>query len=213
MRNFKGSRYDSSLSVSDIIKKTREFIKNDPQLSQCKWSITKDRSTWTSSINVCLMEAPFNPFTECYGIEGNGKYYIQNAEHSSSDWITDKAKDCINKVYDYIHSFNYDNSDPYTDYFDTFFYERYCIGKWDKPFKICDKKSHRNYNKRGSEKATGLEIINYSEKSFAVIGSETKEYKDVLSILGGRFNSHLSIGCGWIFPNDKEELVRNFLNI
>lgn len=48
------------------------------------------------------------------------------------------------------------------------------------------------------ENSGSLKIIDYSEKAIAVIG-ETKQIKDVLKNAGGRFNSKLSCGPGWIF--------------
>ena len=52
----------------------------------------------------------------------------------------------------------------------------------------------------------GIKIVNYSEKSFAVIGN-TKPIKDTLKSMGGKFNMYLTVGCGWIFSNDKKEKV------
>lgn len=59
-------------------------------------------------------------------------------------------------------------------------------------------------------KANGVEIIDYSEKSFAVIG-DTKAIKDTLKELGGRFNFRLSCGAGWIFSKTKLEDVKKVL--
>ena len=43
----------------------------------------------------------------------------------------------------------------------------------------------------------------YSEKAFAVIGERTKEFKEVLKTIGGKFNRYLKIDgeptAGWIF--------------
>lgn len=47
-----------------------------------------------------------------------------------------------------------------------------------------------------------LQIINYSDKAVAVIG-DTREIKDELKNLGGRFNARLSCGAGWIFSQAK----------
>ena len=58
-----------------------------------------------------------------------------------------------------------------------------------------------------------MEIIDYSNKSFAVIG-DTYQYKDELKELGGKWNSELLCGKGWIFPlSRKEEVVRFIKNI
>ena len=61
-------------------------------------------------------------------------------------------------------------------------------------------------------KTSGVQIIDYSEKAFAIIG-ETKEIKDTLKSLGGRYNPHLNCGAGWIFPKSKEESVRKTLSL
>lgn len=57
-----------------------------------------------------------------------------------------------------------------------------------------------------------LEIIDYSEKAFAVIG-DTKPVKDQLKELGGRWNSHLKCGAGWIFSKRHLGAVENAFRI
>jgi hypothetical protein len=56
-----------------------------------------------------------------------------------------------------------------------------------------------------------INIIDYSEKAFAVVG-DTKAVKDDLKKLGGRFNSKLSCGCGWIFSNKVRQEVERFIS-
>lgn len=56
-----------------------------------------------------------------------------------------------------------------------------------------------------------FEIVDYSDKSFAVVG-DTKSIKDDLKRLGGRFNFRLSCGAGWIFPKTKMDDVKALLN-
>lgn len=60
--------------------------------------------------------------------------------------------------------------------------------------------------------AEGLEIIDYSEKSFAVIG-DTKPIKETLKQLGGCFNGRLTCGVGWIFAKTKLDTVKQTLSI
>lgn len=60
--------------------------------------------------------------------------------------------------------------------------------------------------------AQGLKIIDYSEKAFVVIG-DTKPIKETLADLGGRFNSHLKCGAGWVFPKTKMDTVQQKLSI
>lgn len=55
-----------------------------------------------------------------------------------------------------------------------------------------------------------VEIVNYSDKSFAVIG-ETKELKNEFKKLGGRYNPFLSCGKGWIFGLKKIDAVKSLI--
>ena len=52
---------------------------------------------------------------------------------------------------------------------------------------------------------------NYTDKSFVISGS-TKEFKEQLMALGGRYNPKLKTGPGFIFSNKKEQEVKDFLN-
>ena len=56
-----------------------------------------------------------------------------------------------------------------------------------------------------------INIIDYSDKAFAVVG-DTKSVKDDLKKMGGRFNSKLSCGCGWIFSNKMRGEVERFIS-
>ena len=56
-----------------------------------------------------------------------------------------------------------------------------------------------------------VQIVEYSEKSIAVIG-ETYPIKDKLKSIGGKFNKFLSCGAGWIFPKSKFEDIKNLLS-
>jgi hypothetical protein len=56
--------------------------------------------------------------------------------------------------------------------------------------------------------------LNYKGKSFVVSGS-TKEFKDQLMALGGKYNPHLTTGPGFIFFNkreNEEQEVTDFVN-
>jgi len=56
-----------------------------------------------------------------------------------------------------------------------------------------------------------MEVQDYSEKSFAVFGSETKTHKEKLKELGGKFNASLKCGPGWIFPMARKKDVLAFI--
>ena len=57
-----------------------------------------------------------------------------------------------------------------------------------------------------------LKIVDYSEKSFVIIG-DTKPIKEKLKELGGRFNSRLTCGAGWVFSKTRTEIVKLALSI
>ena len=68
--------------------------------------------------------------------------------------------------------------------------------------------------KEESQEAQGkpqINIIDYSEKAFAVVG-DTKAVKDQLKQMGGRFNGKLSCGAGWIFSNKSRADVERFIS-
>lgn len=49
-----------------------------------------------------------------------------------------------------------------------------------------------------------MEIVDYTEKSLVIKGEKTREYKENLKELGGKFNASLKCGAGWIFPKTKK---------
>ena len=52
-----------------------------------------------------------------------------------------------------------------------------------------------------------IRVVNYSEKSVALYGEGTKEIKDKLLELGGKYNPALKEGKGWIFQKKKKEAL------
>lgn len=60
------------------------------------------------------------------------------------------------------------------------------------------------------EDAPQFQIIDYSEKAIAVVG-DTRDIKDKLKALGGRFNPRLSCGAGWIFSKKQRAEVEKLL--
>jgi len=56
-----------------------------------------------------------------------------------------------------------------------------------------------------------IAVIKYSDKSIAVTGEGTREIKEQLKALGGKFNFRLSCGAGWIFPITKQQQVIDLL--
>lgn len=133
---WRGDKVDELNSINDIAKATREFVKK--KFPKTKWSITVDKFSGGQALNVYLMSAPFSPINnaEPWGdAQGGGKYLSTNQfSFESSDSYTDEAKKVLKAVREFYNQFNYDNSDPMTDYSNIRFYEHLGIGKWDKGF-------------------------------------------------------------------------------
>ena len=62
------------------------------------------------------------------------------------------------------------------------------------------------------ETKSPLQLIDYSEKAFAIIG-ETKPIKEQLKQLGGKYNAFLKCGPCWIFSKKKIDEVKKALNL
>jgi len=56
-----------------------------------------------------------------------------------------------------------------------------------------------------------MNIEDYTEKSFVVFG-ETKNFKETLKELGGKYNSNLKVGPGWVFSKSNKEQVEQWMN-
>ena len=56
-----------------------------------------------------------------------------------------------------------------------------------------------------------MKLTEYSDKSIAVYG-DTKEYKDILKTLGGKWNANLRDGPGWIFSIKHKESVKSWID-
>ena len=57
-----------------------------------------------------------------------------------------------------------------------------------------------------------MNIEDYTEKSFVIFGTETKNHKETLKELGGKYNSNLKVGPGWIFSKNNKESVEKWFN-
>ena len=145
-----GNNYNSSRSMTDIAKIIRGYVKQF--YPEYKFSVTKQH---VNSLQISLLSGPVSPFAtpditkmqgedfrfgEEYfmnnwnrviekGYHGVNHYYID-----SSKFLTEEAKVMFKDIVKFIQSFNYDDSEAMTDYFDTNFYLNVQIGKWDRPF-------------------------------------------------------------------------------
>ena len=76
------------------------------------------------------------------------------------------------------------------------------------------REEEKSLNQEETEEQTAgtghFRIVDYSEKALAVYG-DTKEIKEQLKQLGGRFNSRLRDGAGWIFSKSKADQLQALL--
>jgi hypothetical protein len=120
-----------------------------------KWSITSSYS----KMDVYLLEADFDPFTDLFQQENPDRKYYSVDDRDLSDYnrqnnakITERAVEVFKPIRDYINKFivNYNANDPYADYSSYNVYEYTYIGKWDKPYKQVEPK----IGKKAKAKAT-----------------------------------------------------------
>lgn len=151
-QNYQANRY---LSYAEIAKKIREELKH--RFPSCKFSITKESYSGGGSINVALMEAPFQVYRtpseelltpqnlSYYTVEetmkqwermiSEGYHQINNYYVNEDFYLTSQAKGLMTDVISLVNSYNFDDSDSQCDYFHTNFYSHFSIGKYEKPFK------------------------------------------------------------------------------
>jgi hypothetical protein len=200
------------ISTEEVARKRNELKKEFPNY---KFSVTRNNST----INVVVIESP---------IELRIKH-TDSDEQVNVFWIEDTYKEYpeILKVLQKIYSIINDKNGVLVEDGDygtvPNFYTSISIGSFDKPFSVVTKKVRKTRTKKVEiivpeikvddvicEKLN-IQIVDYSEKSFAIIG-DTKPIKDLLKVLGGRFNFKLSCGAGWIFPITKKNEVLTKIN-
>lgn len=130
---WKGKNYKGQMR-GEIVEIVRSWLKDSYPLYQ--FSVTQNGYR---SINIYLIKADFEAFTKESG-------YIHkeiNPYHIEKDTsLTERAREVMRNVYDFVMSYNYDNSDAMTDYFDTNFYLTLGIGRYNKPYKMEQPKLH-----------------------------------------------------------------------
>lgn len=199
------------LSQKEIAKKLREYINSESDLSKCKWSVRSGWRGYNRTLEIALMEAPFDPFSE--GWKERHPYDIEHGhtQHGNCEDATSPAcQKLMKKIHDFVDQFNWDHSDGMIDYFDRHIYDKYYIGLFNKPFKIVEKKEKANPVPAKTD--NDISYVDYSAKAFALVGN-TQEIKETLKKMGGKFNPRLSCGAGWIFSKKREKEVRAYFSI
>lgn len=54
----------------------------------------------------------------------------------------------------------------------------------------------------------GVQIIDYSDKAFAIVG-DTRKYANAFKLIGGRYNPKLKCGAGWIFSKRHFDAIKS----
>lgn len=120
--NFRATRSHDKHMIFD---KVREFLK----ATYPSYSFSVRKLSW-NSWKVSLMSADFYPYKDHDRLKGCINEYSvdRNAE------ITDRCREVMMNIIRYVNSWNYDNSDLMTDYFDVNFYVDFEIGRSGKSF-------------------------------------------------------------------------------
>lgn len=205
-------------TAANAAKAIREELKAN--FKNVKFSVTSDNFaggnsvniSWTDSVTVKQVEeftskyqyGHFNGMEDIYEYS-NDRADIPQAKYvSESRSMSDEARETIKNIMIEKYSSEYwDNLEERDQ--DRKIYE-YFTETDLRPQE--DKAQPKAATQTATEevKAGSVEIVDYSEKAIAVIG-ETKEIKDILSNLGGKFNYRLKCGAGWIFPKTKTDQV------
>lgn len=127
-RRWEGSRYDMNLSLSDICRRIKEYAAK--RFPTCKFSVHKDGYR---AIDVVLVSGDFS----AYATEKDKESGYRSFNHHHTEINTEYSERCrevLRLVSEYAQSYNYDNSDIMTDYFDVNFYLNVTVGKWNKAY-------------------------------------------------------------------------------
>lgn len=115
-----------------IVVILREWLKKTyPQ-----FSFTVNKNGY-SSINIHVMTMDFCPWKD-----GNVRVGYK-PERGTDEKLTERAQDVLNNIRNYMNSYNYDNSDIMTDYFDINFFDSIEFGNNRTPFKVETVRSRR----------------------------------------------------------------------
>lgn len=208
---WEGNRYKPGMRAKDVAKEVREYIRKDAELSACKWSVRCEDGTFISSLYIALMSAPFDPFSEEFKEKHPFDYERRYSQHGTcQDFVSPECLRVMEKLKAFVMQYIHDDSDGMIDYYDRNIYDHYEIGQSDKPFQQSEA-IHKKQTARLNQESTGIQIVEYSDRAIAVIG-DTYPVRDKLKNLGGRFNSRLSCGAGWVFSRNRREELKAAFN-
>lgn len=111
MKTYSTWKY-KDLDVKDIAKLIRGDLKK--KYPRYLFSVTIERYSMGRSINVLIRKVDFQ-------VRSPG-YDPSDCASETNKIYTDRAEKILQEVEDLVKGYNYDNSDPQTDYFDVGFY-------------------------------------------------------------------------------------------
>lgn len=147
-----------NLSTTEIAKLIRKELKE--KFPQCKFSVRSEYYSMGSSITISIMKANFKVKADLKDVDctnyltshdleqieklQNNKYhqlnpYTLREEYRKDSWcngvfLTEKAHKVLQEVVKIADKYNWDESDPMTDYYDVNFAFHIEVGKWNKEF-------------------------------------------------------------------------------
>jgi hypothetical protein len=115
--------------VTEIIEIIRDWLKK----TYPKYRFSTRRRN-CNTFCIYLLDADFVAFTPEAGntVHMQINHYRIGEDHR----LTDRAREVMSNVYDFVKSYNFDDSDSMTDYFHTNFYMNLGIGTYAHPYKI-----------------------------------------------------------------------------
>lgn len=147
--NYKNTR---GMDISDIAKLIRSELKS--KFPECKFSVTIERYSGGQSLYISLMSAPFEAALGGYDLDDNNlpfdgytqlneKRFLKEYGDGKNNGavLTPSAWEVLGYATAYASSFNFNDIDSMTDYFNVRFYLHVGIGKYDKPFRVTAKES------------------------------------------------------------------------
>lgn len=156
---WKGSNYNINLTLKEIANIVRAYVKS--VYPEFKFSITTHYASMCQSLSVSIMQGDCPAYKKPE--EWNEKEQ-QEATQTIFHWeeynytqdeiekmkqtlfMTDRVKSVKEDVDRFVNSYNYDDSDSMTDYFDTNFYYigGASIGTYDKPYTVKEFKGKKD---------------------------------------------------------------------
>jgi hypothetical protein len=131
----KGAKVDEIKDIKDIASALRQYVKK--KYPKYKFSVNIERFAGGQALRVNWYQADFNPLVseEAWGDTKEGKRITINENYiESNEKLTPKAKSVLQDVVDFYEQYNYDFSEPQSDYYNVRFYTSVYVGTWGKPF-------------------------------------------------------------------------------